>query len=504
LVVHSSFQPGYGKNRPLRSLPISGKKLPDVGSGSDSYDKSFCWRWGARGATIPRITIACRSRRERDVRPIVLVVVVFAALGPVSPSAAQHQVFTWAATSGANSNRWLQGGNWNSPPGTQYPGEPGTLVFSNGGTPNDEATFASVLPDGLAVGIDMSAGNGGGVANQLLRVGGISFQNNSNSLVIGNMSATDTGVLQLNGATLPVSGTIHTNIILSNTSTSQTLTIQNAAAGGTQTMAVAVPAASRTFAESGATIVISTAITGAGGITHYGAGTLVLSGANTYSGGTVVDQGTVRVANGTSGSATGTGTVSVGSGSKFSGTGTVIPNTGTTGGNTVTVNGTLQPGPDGAAGTMTVGSSAANATVSVNSTGTYRWSVSNVGSSSTTPGGSSAEAVQSELVVNGDLTFTPGTVEIEGLGSTGFINTQPYSWRVATGTGNVSISPTTQPTFSVTGLNAGSGSFFLSRSGGSVFVNFNPVPEPAAVLLLCGAAAGIVIRSRSVRRHTIE
>jgi autotransporter-associated beta strand protein len=435
------------------------------------------------------------------VRPIAFLS-VFAALGLASPATAEQQVFIWTAISGANSDRWLQGGNWNGPSGTQYPGMPGVAGASNGGTASYEARFATVLPSGLTVGIDMSAGNGNGVANQLLSIGGISFQNISQSLVIGNQSTADAGVLQFNGTALPVSGTGFNNIILSNTSSSQTLTIQNTIVSG-PAMTVAIPSASRTFADAGATINISTSITGAGGITHYGGGTLVLSGSNNYMGGTVVEQGTLQVANGSggSGSATGTGTVSVNAGAKLSGTGTIIPNTGTTAGNTVTVNGTVQPGPDASTGTLTVGSPATNATVSVNSGGTYRWSVSNVGNSSTTPGGSSATSTQSELVVNGNVTYTPETIEIVALGgSTGFDNMQPYSWRVATGTGGVSIG-STRPTFSVTGLNTGGGTFFLSSGATGVFVNFAPVPEPACVLVICAAAAGI---ARLIRRRSAE
>src|SRR5262245_48318160 len=310
-------------------------------------------------------------------RLVALVSTALAVFGISSPAAAQS-TFLWSNSSG---NDWLQGGDWAGPPATQYPGVINPPAVNSGGNAGDRADFISGFPtppSPLIVGIDMTISPGNNTASGLLSLGGISFQNNTNPLIIGNSSTTDSGVLQLNGAALPDSGTGATNIILSNTSTSQVLTIQNTANAGTQSMTLAIPTASRIFTGAGATTSITTNITGAGGITSYGAGTLVLSGGNSYTNSTVVERGTLQVANGGSGSATGTGTVSVNSGAKLSGTGTIIPNTGTTAGNTVSVNGTVQPGPDASTGTMTVGSAATNATVSVNSGGTYRWSVSNV------------------------------------------------------------------------------------------------------------------------------
>lgn len=88
-----------------------------------------------------------------------------------------------------------------------------------------------------------------------------------------------------------------------------------------------------------------------GGLTKLGAGTLRLSGANTYSGGTILSAGRLLVTNG-SGSGTGTGTVTV-NGGTLSGTGTisgpVILNSG----------GTLSPGTTTTLGTLTLGNSPA-------------------------------------------------------------------------------------------------------------------------------------------------
>ncbi len=96
------------------------------------------------------------------------------------------------------------------------------------------------------------------------------------------------------------------------------------------------------------------AITGTTGITKTGTGTLVLSGANTYSGVTSVVGGTLRATN-TSGSATGTGLVAIASGATLSGSGTISP----TGANTVIVGGGGHIAPHltpTTANTLTIGS----------------------------------------------------------------------------------------------------------------------------------------------------
>ncbi len=110
--------------------------------------------------------------------------------------------------------------------------------------------------------------------------------------------------------------------------------------------AVLLSAGGGTFDTNGFATTVGQAITGGGGLTKTGAGTLNLEGANAYSGPTVVTGGALYV-NGDQSSAR--GTTSVGTGATLGGVGTV-------GGDVnVADGGTLAPGLEGAApGTLTV------------------------------------------------------------------------------------------------------------------------------------------------------
>ena len=99
-----------------------------------------------------------------------------------------------------------------------------------------------------------------------------------------------------------------------------------------------------------------------GSFTKIGTGTLVLSGASIYAGGTTVNGGVLQVDN-TTGSATGTGPVTVNNGGKLSGTGTI-------GGNLLN-HGTVSPGDS--QGTLHVGGN-----FSQNNVGTLEIEIANL------------------------------------------------------------------------------------------------------------------------------
>lgn len=93
-------------------------------------------------------------------------------------------------------------------------------------------------------------------------------------------------------------------------------TLQN----NTVTLAGSTP--TLTVTTAGHTATVTSTLAGSNGLTKNGAGTAILTGANTYSGSTTVANGTLQVDN-TTGSGTGTGTVTVQSGAKLQGTGTI-------------------------------------------------------------------------------------------------------------------------------------------------------------------------------------
>lgn len=137
----------------------------------------------------------------------------------------------------------------------------------------------------------------------------------------------DDAVFAGTAGTVTVSGAVTVNDLSFQTSGYQLVS-------GTVNLAGAAPAIEVT---TGAAEVQST-LTGTVGLNKTGPGALILSGSNSYSGGTTVSAGALLVAN-TGGSATGTGIVTVAAGATLGGNGTLS--------GAVTVNGRVSPGGDG-------------------------------------------------------------------------------------------------------------------------------------------------------------
>jgi len=184
---------------------------------------------------------------------------------------------------------------------------------------------------------------------------------------------------------------------------------------------------------------LSGVFSGAGGLTFTGAGTTVMSGANTYSGGTTVSGGTLSVAGA---SPTGTGDVFVASAGTLMGTGTIAGNS--------TVSGVLKPG-------NSPGYLSFTKNLTLNAGSTYQQDIAgSVQANSATPVGASGYysfvTVGSQLVINSGATLTPRLSNLfsaneSGYGSAIYIPALGDRFRMITATGGISgrFSTLTQP-----------------------------------------------------------
>ena len=150
---------------------------------------------------------------------------------------------------------------------------------------------------------------------------------------------------------------------------------------------------------------VASAISGSGSLIKDTAGTLTLTNANTYNGGTTISKGVLFAGN-TTGSGTGTGLVQVLSGGTLAGTGSVAsPVTVSTGGaiqgtgpysGLVTLNGILAPAGFGVIGTTSLGS------LTVNTSGILMYDLGPT-SASDTANATGAVSIAGNSTINVDL-----------------------------------------------------------------------------------------------------
>lgn len=216
---------------------------------------------------------------------------------------------------------------------------------------------------------------------------------------------------------------------------------------------------------SGSTFTVANVIansTGSGGgaigVSKLGANTLVLTGNNTYSGGTTVSVGTLLV-NNTAGSGTGTGSLSVSLGATLGGNGTI--------GGAATINGNLSPG--NSPGTLTFSSgltlaSSANTTMEI-----------------TGISGGQFDSV----VVTGLLTFD-GTLSLNNTGYTAVLGNSVDLFDWTTKSGSFSA---------ITGRDLGGGKSWDTSALYTTGV-ITVVPEPATWALLAFSLTTVIILRR--------
>jgi len=313
---------------------------------------------------------------------------------------------------------------------------------------------------------------------------------------LGQASSANLGTLDLNGRNQQIAGlnsTTGTNATASNntvtSATAATLTL-----GG-----------SGTYSFGDGTDANSGVITGAISIVKTGSGTQTLGDANTYTGTTTINGGTLAL--GASGSinsssvitveSTGTYNVNAVSGYTVGATGNPVQTlrgTGTvTGAVTVGPNGTILAG-DGsnAVGTLTVSSG-----LTISTGGTIGVRIDGAQESTGIAGSSSSGSNNNLLALSGTLTGgNNAIIAINGFGAS-FDPSKSYSYTIATGVdgSGLSIDSVTNPSqFTFANFSNSSGFNFSvtgdNISGGHVFLNFTPVPEPATVLGIAVAALG--------------
>jgi fibronectin-binding autotransporter adhesin len=228
-----------------------------------------------------------------------------------------------------------------------------------------------------------------------------------------------------------------------------------------------------------------------------GEGRLTFSGGNTYTGNTLVRQGTLFI-NGNQTAATGTTVVY--SGATLAGTGTL--------GGAVqqTAGSILAPGLTAGAGTLTV-----NAPVMLDSGATIAYDINQAAplTSILSSGGSSIVGGQDQITITGTGNgFRAGaiTLALTELVSVIYNPLLPYSFVVATGQipailGSATINTAGAP--AAAAYITGGGLISLQTSGNTVYLNFNPVPEPTTSLALAGLMLAAWRRRKSRESLTV-
>lgn len=274
--------------------------------------------------------------------------------------------------------------------------------------------------------------------------------------------------------------------------------VGNSTFSGTITVGTASQANLTVTAPTGVTVgitgnIVEHSAVGNGGLMKIGAGTVSLSGDNTYAGNTAVNAGILLV-NNTIGSGTGTGAITVAASGTLGGTGTIAPS----GSNGLSVSGILAPG--AGLGTLKVDLTATSGTLSILSGGGFKFELGAAGADIGTAGTSDRLSLIGASAL--DVAFNGNTIDFSGTGAEGWYKlfdtdlASDSTWSGLTLSGQKIESG-----LSIANLGIGlTGELFLGNGamGDTDDIYLHVVPEPTAATALIG---GIGVLLGSLRRR---
>ncbi len=291
--------------------------------------------------------------------------------------------------------------------------------------------------------------------------------------------ASSTGTLRLNGfstliAGLKTNATVGTPIVENANAAAATLTVNSA------------------FADTYAGVIQNGTGVGTLSLAKENANTLTLSGANTYTGTTTVNSGTLLV----NGTHTGAGAYSVNASGTLGGSGTID--------GTVTLNSGSTLSPGNSPGTLSTGAQ------TWLDGGNYNWQLLNAAAAAGT--GYDTVAITGGLNLS-SLTGSPDfNINLWTLSSIGpdvngnalnFSDGSTYSWKLVstttgiTGFNAANFTINTAATNGTSGFsNSFTGSFNVSVTGNDLYLNYAAIPEPSTWALLAFSLTTVMVLRR--------
>ncbi len=356
----------------------------------------------------------------------------------------------------------------------------GSLTL-NGGTLTGSSSATRAILNAVTIGGDVTFGDG--VNNGILNFSaGVDLGGATRTLTIANNSVSFNGVvanggLTKAGNTLVLTG--NNTYTGATTISSGTLQIGNGGGFGSIDSTSSVNNNGALIYNRNGATTASYAIGGSGTLEKQGAGTLTLTGNNTYTGGTTVSTGTLLV-NNTSDSGTGSGSLLVSAGATLGGSGEIAGIT--------TISGILAPG--NSIGTLTVANDV-TWNGSLLSDGTANWKFE-LGAANT------ADLLR---ITGGASEFLKGSGSVfcfDFMGSTATGTFTLVDWDSTASFGG-GVGGTSFAATDFTATNLGGGNTGTFQFNGSQ-LQFQAIPEPSAgVLMVIAGTALFVLRRRRMQ-----